>query len=75
MKSYIVAISGASGAIYGIRLVEELLKAADTVHLCISGTAFSIIKTETILTGLANPNRKQREAPETLFIKNYSLLL
>jgi 4-hydroxy-3-polyprenylbenzoate decarboxylase len=47
MKSYIVAITGASGAIYGIRLVEELLKAADTVHLCVSTTAFSIIKTET----------------------------
>jgi 4-hydroxy-3-polyprenylbenzoate decarboxylase len=47
MKSFIVAISGASGAIYGIRLVEELLKAVDTVHLCISGTAFSIIRTET----------------------------
>lgn len=47
MKSFIVAISGASGAIYGIRLVEELLKAADTVHLCVSTTAFTIIKTET----------------------------
>jgi len=47
MKSFIVAISGASGAIYGIRLVEELLKAVDTLHLCVSGTAFSIIRTET----------------------------
>lgn len=47
MKSFIVAISGASGAIYGIRLVEELLRKVDTVHLCVSGTAFSIIKTET----------------------------
>jgi 4-hydroxy-3-polyprenylbenzoate decarboxylase len=47
MKSYIVAISGASGSIYGIRLVEELLKSGFFVHLCISHTAFSIIKTET----------------------------
>jgi 4-hydroxy-3-polyprenylbenzoate decarboxylase len=47
MKSYIVAISGASGAIYGVRLAEELLKAVDTVYLCVSGTAFSIIRTET----------------------------
>ncbi|MEW6600445.1 MAG: flavin prenyltransferase UbiX [Nitrospirota bacterium] len=47
MKSFIVAISGASGAIYGIRLVEELLKSAGTVHLCVSGTAFSIIRMET----------------------------
>lgn len=47
MKSYIVAISGASGSIYGIRLVEELLRSRYVVHLCVSHTAFSIIKTET----------------------------
>lgn len=47
MKSFVVAISGASGSIYGIRLVEELLKSKVFVHLCISSTAFSIIKTET----------------------------
>ena len=47
MKSYIVAISGASGSVYGIRLIEELLKKVDAVYLCVSATAFSIIKTET----------------------------
>lgn len=47
MKSFVVAISGASGSIYGIRLVEELLKSVDQVYLCISAQAFSIIKTET----------------------------
>jgi 4-hydroxy-3-polyprenylbenzoate decarboxylase len=47
MKSYVVAISGASGSIYGIRLVEELLKCSFFVHLCVSHTAFSIIKMET----------------------------
>lgn len=47
MKSYIVAIAGASGSIYGIRLVEELLNSADTVFLCISRQAFSIINMET----------------------------
>lgn len=47
MKSYVVAISGASGSIYGIRLVEELLKSGFFVHLCVSQTAFSIIRTET----------------------------
>ncbi len=47
MKSYIVAISGASGSVYGIRLVEELLKKVESVSLCVSSTAFSIIKTET----------------------------
>jgi 4-hydroxy-3-polyprenylbenzoate decarboxylase len=47
MKRYIVAISGASGSIYGIRLVEEVLKSLNDVYLCISGPAFSIIKMET----------------------------
>ncbi|UCH44863.1 MAG: UbiX family flavin prenyltransferase [Nitrospiraceae bacterium] len=47
MKSCIVAITGASGSIYGIRLIEELLKSIDTVHLCISAQAFDNIKIET----------------------------
>ncbi|RJQ38140.1 MAG: UbiX family flavin prenyltransferase [Nitrospiraceae bacterium] len=47
MKSYIVAISGASGSIYGVRLIEALLESGVFVHLCVSRTAFSIIKTET----------------------------
>src|SRR4030066_558671 len=47
MKSYIVAISGASGAIFGLRLVEALLRAENRVYLLVSDTAFFIIKTET----------------------------
>jgi len=47
MKSYIAAITGASGSIYGLRLVEELLKSGMVVHLCVSKQSFFIIKTET----------------------------
>lgn len=47
MTSYIVAITGASGSIYGIRLTDALLKLGYGVHMCISVTAFSIIKNET----------------------------
>jgi 4-hydroxy-3-polyprenylbenzoate decarboxylase len=47
MKSFIVAISGASGCMYGLRLVEELLKSGRGVYLCISEPAFIIIRTET----------------------------
>lgn len=47
MKPYIVAISGASGSIYGIRLLEELLNHSENIRLCISTQAFSILKTET----------------------------
>ncbi len=47
MKKFIVAITGASGAIYGLRLIKELLKSGKRVYLIISSQAFFIIKTET----------------------------
>ena len=47
MKSFVVAITGASGSVYGLRVITELLKAGHKVHLIISRTAFLIIKTET----------------------------
>lgn len=46
MKSYTVAISGASGAIYGIRLIDYLLKKGFKVHLTASSDGISIIKDE-----------------------------
>lgn len=46
MKRYTLAITGASGSIFGVRLLEELLKLSE-VHLVISSNTFSIIKDET----------------------------
>lgn len=46
MKRYILAISGASGSILGIRVLENLIKVSE-VHLIISSNSFSIIKEET----------------------------
>ncbi len=46
MKRFILAITGASGSIFGVRLLEELLKVSE-VHLVISSNTFSIIKDET----------------------------
>lgn len=54
MKRYILAITGASGSIFGVRLFEELLKVAE-VHLVISSNTFSIIKDE---TGIDWTNKK-----------------
>ena len=54
MKSFIVAITGASGSIYGIRLIEGLLKSKHKVHLVISKQAFSIIKIETGINWTGN---------------------
>ncbi len=47
MKRFVVAITGASGSIYGIRLIEELLAAGMELHLCISSQSFPIILHET----------------------------
>lgn len=47
MKRHIaVAITGASGAIYGIRLIEELLAAGNRVSLLISSSGFIVLKEE-----------------------------
>ena len=54
MKSFIVAVTGASGSIYGIRLIEGLLKSKHKVYLVISKQAFSIIKIETGINWTGN---------------------
>jgi 4-hydroxy-3-polyprenylbenzoate decarboxylase len=46
MKRYILAITGASGSIFGIRILSELLKTSE-VHLIISRNTFPIIRQET----------------------------
>lgn len=68
MKSYIVAISGASGSVYSIRLIKELLKAGHRVYLTISKQSFSIIKTE---TGI-NWNGKTENEIDKKIQKHYS---
>lgn len=61
MKSLILAISGASGSIYGLRLAEELLKSVDNLYMCVSGTAFSIIKTENNVDWSGSTERETEE--------------
>lgn len=46
MKSFIVAITGASGVIYGIRLLEALTEQKISVELVISDTAKIVMKEE-----------------------------
>lgn len=47
MSSYIIAITGASGAIYGMRLLEYLVKNGLTVYLTVTKEAWWILKDET----------------------------
>ena len=50
MKRLIVGISGASGTIYGVRLLEVLRHAAVEVHLVMSGSARRVVELETDYT-------------------------
>ncbi len=50
-KAYVVAITGASGSIYGFRLLEELIKHDFYVYLIISKPAFRVIRNELDMFG------------------------
>ena len=50
-----LAITGASGAIYGVRLLEQLLQAGCQVHLLMSSAARVVLTTELDLTWPAEP--------------------
>lgn len=65
MKRYILAISGASGSIIGIRVLENLVKVSE-VHLIISTNSFSIIRDE---VGLEWFSEDEREIEKR--IRNY----
>ncbi len=43
---YCVAITGASGAIYGVRLIQELLAAGNRLSILISSSGFTVLKEE-----------------------------
>jgi len=46
----LLSIGGASGSIYGIRLIEELIKSDVEVHLVVSDGAKNILEHETVYT-------------------------
>ncbi|WP_243372280.1 flavin prenyltransferase UbiX [Geotalea sp. SG265] len=54
-RSYTLAITGASGAIYGLRTVEEILKSGARVTLLISRAGFAVLKEECSLDWHGSP--------------------
>jgi len=71
VKRYVLAITGASGSIFGIRLLEELAKTSE-VHLIVSTSALDIINTEVGIDLSQNPMEKirQRLNAKCLFLYN-----
>jgi 4-hydroxy-3-polyprenylbenzoate decarboxylase len=47
MSIYTIAITGASGAPYALKLLQTLVKARHNIYLCISGNGLSILNDET----------------------------
>ncbi|HMK43085.1 MAG TPA: UbiX family flavin prenyltransferase [Dissulfurispiraceae bacterium] len=60
MKRYVLAITGASGSILGVRLLEELVKRSE-VHLLVSRNTFPIILDETGLDWSADTEALLRD--------------
>ena len=61
-----VAITGASGAAYALRLLEQLIQAEQQVYLMVSAAAQVVLATETELTVPGRP-----EAMQTYFSERY----
>lgn len=59
-----LALTGASGAVYGLRLLEQLLLAKQTVYLLISSAAHLVLQMETPLKLPANPKGIQAALTE-----------
>ena len=55
-----LAITGASGAVYGVRLLEQLLAAGCQVHLLLSSAAQVVLATELDLNWPADPKACQQ---------------
>jgi 4-hydroxy-3-polyprenylbenzoate decarboxylase len=61
MKQIVVAITGASGSIYGVRLVEELLKARFRVALLLTRPGLDVLRYETGLTWMGSVSERQEQ--------------
>lgn len=61
MKHFLVAITGASGSIYGLRLTEELLRAGCRVSLLLSEPGRQVLNYETGLDWRVEPGERRQQ--------------
>lgn len=59
MKQIVVAITGASGSVYGVRLTEELLRAGCRVTLLLSRAGLDVLRYETGLEWEGSTSERQ----------------
>ena len=65
-NSYVVAITGASGVIYGIRLIESLVNLGENVSVILSPSAQIVIREE---LGIKLPKKQTSQILSKLFSK------
>jgi 4-hydroxy-3-polyprenylbenzoate decarboxylase len=63
-RQLVVAITGASGAIYGLRLGRELLRAGCCVAILISSAGFAVLREECGLNWETSPDQVLRQLQE-----------
>ncbi len=70
MKKYIIALTGASGVIYGIELTRQLLKRGMEIHLVASDPACIVLKEEMgwTFTGTVEEAFKEHLPYDNLFV-------
>lgn len=65
-SKYVVALTGASGSIYGIRLIEELLRSGGHIYFVASSTGEKVLAYETGFN-LQGTNTKKQETLQKKF--------
>ena len=63
-RQFVVAITGASGSIYGIRLIRELLRAGERVKLIITSAGRQVLKHETGLDWSEDIKQQRHQVQE-----------
>lgn len=70
---FVVAMTGASGSVYGLRLLECLFKAKENVDLMISPAGLMVINSESDLQLSSRPHETQLQLVEHFKIANEQL--
>jgi 4-hydroxy-3-polyprenylbenzoate decarboxylase len=63
-RHIVVAITGASGSVYGLRLISELLKAGSRISLIISPAGLQVLNHEAGLDWLADIKERRRQVQD-----------
>ncbi|MBE9529138.1 MAG: UbiX family flavin prenyltransferase [Proteobacteria bacterium] len=73
MASFVVAITGASGALYGLRLIAELLRRGDSVELIVSPSGALLLGHEAGLDIAESPATEVAEAVRRFVTERYGV--